>query len=134
MPSLASTYFIHPQIISLFSCASPDVREGADGSHRRVTFLNPWISTTRHIQSPDSHVLIDGFQDLSLGENAAGVGRSAGNAISDQNLVDVAWDNVCDVFDGIYLNWDPLLFKNSVEFHGYVVSTTKHLKLYLIQV
>lgn len=34
------------------------------------------------------------------------------------SLIDVSWDEACDTFDGLYLNWDPALFEHSREFHG----------------
>lgn len=28
------------------------------------------------------------------------------------------WNEVCEVFDGLYLNWDPSPFKQTRSFHG----------------
>ena len=33
-------------------------------------------------------------------------------------VIDMSWDDVCNVFDGIYINWDPRLFKHKLTFHG----------------
>jgi calpain-7 len=37
-----------------------------------------------------------------------------------QDVLDMPWDDVCDVFEGIDVNWDPLCFKYSLDFHGLV--------------
>lgn len=42
-------------------------------------------------------------------------------------ITNICWNEVCDVFDGIYLNWDTSLFKHQLNFHGLV--HTAHLSL-----
>jgi hypothetical protein len=32
----------------------------------------------------------------------------------------MSWDEVCNLFEGIYMNWDPGLFQHHLDFHGYV--------------
>lgn len=32
------------------------------------------------------------------------------------------WDDICNIFEGVYVNWDPTLFRNCLQFHGCVVS------------
>lgn len=39
------------------------------------------------------------------------------------------WDDALNMFDGVYLSWDPAMFKSSLAFHGYVISL--HRPLYL---
>lgn len=43
----------------------------------------------------------------------------------------MTWDDICSIFEGVYVNWDPTLFRHRLEFHGYVVDelvTTVRLK------
>lgn len=43
------------------------------------------------------------------------------------------WSDVCDVFDGIYISWDPSLFGKELEFHGCVlVSAAAPMQYHLI--
>lgn len=43
--------------------------------------------------------------------------HKTGNGPND-DIIDVLWDDVCAAFDGLYLNWDPSMFKSSAMFHG----------------
>jgi hypothetical protein len=38
--------------------------------------------------------------------------------ISVSKALNMSWDDVCDVLEGIYVNWDPKLFKHKLDFHG----------------
>lgn len=39
--------------------------------------------------------------------------------IADVSIVlEISWNELCSVFEGIYLNWNPSLFSNRLEFHG----------------
>ncbi|KAI0359564.1 cysteine proteinase, partial [Trametes cingulata] len=69
-----------------------------NGDHRRVTIFDPWV----HCQVADE-------QD----DRASAVQRSTG-------VVDISWDELCNIFDGIYLSWNPELFKHQIVFHGFV--------------
>ena len=31
----------------------------------------------------------------------------------------LSWDDVCTIFEGVYLNWDPDLFSHRLQFHGW---------------
>lgn len=33
---------------------------------------------------------------------------------------EMSWDEICNLFEGIYINWNPSLFRYSLDFHGYV--------------
>ena len=35
-------------------------------------------------------------------------------------ILDMSWEDVCQVFDEICLNWDPQQFLNKLELHGFV--------------
>lgn len=35
-------------------------------------------------------------------------------------MFEMYWDDVCTLFEGIYINWDPKLLRNRLEFHGCV--------------
>ncbi|KAI0645166.1 hypothetical protein C8Q79DRAFT_756199 [Trametes meyenii] len=32
--------------------------------------------------------------------------------------VEVSWDEICNIFDGIYVSWNPALFQHRLTFHG----------------
>lgn len=34
-------------------------------------------------------------------------------------VLKIPWSEVVYVFDGIYLNWDPGVWKHHIDFHGY---------------
>lgn len=34
--------------------------------------------------------------------------------------LDLSWDDICSLFEGIYINWSPTLFSNSLVHHGSV--------------
>ncbi|KAI0070564.1 cysteine proteinase [Panus rudis PR-1116 ss-1] len=36
----------------------------------------------------------------------------------DSRSFDLSWDEVCAIFDGIYLSWDPKIFSHDLKFHG----------------
>lgn len=97
-----------------------DVREDADGSQRRVTFLDPWTSIPKSTEQSGSSDISEGMRDLRLENNTFGEDGATADSMCECDTIEITWDDVCDVFDGIYLNWDPSLFKNSLEFHGFV--------------
>ena len=35
--------------------------------------------------------------------------------------LEISWDEICSLFEGIYLNWDQSLFQYNLEFHGYIL-------------
>ena len=35
------------------------------------------------------------------------------------SALEFSWDEICNLFESIYLNWDPGLFQHRLEFHGY---------------
>ncbi|EJD08078.1 cysteine proteinase [Fomitiporia mediterranea MF3/22] len=72
---------------------------------RWLTILNPWNGSAG---TNSESSIVGEFEKLQIGnENRAG-----------KEVIDVSWDEVCTVFDGLYLNWDPILFKYSTTFHG----------------
>ncbi|KAL1938518.1 hypothetical protein VTO73DRAFT_11541 [Trametes versicolor] len=61
--------------------------------HRRLTIFDPWVQT-----HPG-----DGYQEVPP---------------SDSRVFDISWDEACNLFDGVYLSWNPSLFKRRLTFHG----------------
>jgi hypothetical protein len=41
-------------------------------------------------------------------------------SIKSRAALEISWDEVCNLFEGIYINWNPGLFRYSLDFHGYV--------------
>ena len=37
----------------------------------------------------------------------------------DVSVFVLSWDDVCTIFEGVYLNWDPDLFSHRLQFHGW---------------
>ncbi|OCB90124.1 cysteine proteinase [Sanghuangporus baumii] len=109
------------KLLPAHSYAVLSIHEESDG--RYLTILNPWngsqntgsemdvCDTIRRLQIDDQ----DASDHLHCGDTRMSV-RGAVSASA--NLIDVFWDEICNIFDGLYLNWDPALFKHSHEFHG----------------
>ncbi|KAH7925291.1 cysteine proteinase [Leucogyrophana mollusca] len=53
-------------------------------------------------------------------QNDSGGSRcpGAGTLTPHLRVLDVSWDDVCGLFDGVYLSWDPSIFKHAITFHG----------------
>ncbi|TDL23115.1 cysteine proteinase [Rickenella mellea] len=92
------------QLLPTHSYAVIDVREDDEGRWMRV--LNPWHSSSPppRVSSGDDDSIERGLRDMNI---------SSGNRIAD-----ISWTDICSVFDGIYVNWDPQLFAHDLSFHG----------------
>ncbi|KZP13760.1 cysteine proteinase [Athelia psychrophila] len=44
------------------------------------------------------------------------VGENSGSNL--RPTFDMPWDDVCAIFEGVYVNWDPALLSNHLQFHG----------------
>ncbi|KAI0369024.1 cysteine proteinase [Pilatotrama ljubarskyi] len=65
----------------------------ARDDHRRVTIFDPWAhSQTEH----------EGYEDTA----------------GQKRVAEISWDEVRNLFDGLYLSWNPKLFKHQISFHG----------------
>jgi hypothetical protein len=31
------------------------------------------------------------------------------------------WEDACDIFDGVYMSWDPQYYAHHLTFHGYAL-------------
>ncbi|KAL4248263.1 peptidase C2 family protein [Abortiporus biennis] len=78
------------------------VRE--DGSTRLVTILDSWVPHTEK-RYELSELSMD---QLTIDDRATGRARS----------YDIHWDTVCDLFEGIYLSWNPSLFNHQLTVHS----------------
>ncbi|KAI0629428.1 hypothetical protein C8Q77DRAFT_1220174 [Trametes polyzona] len=47
-------------------------------------------------------------------------GESEPGASGHRHVLEISWDEACNLFDGIYLSWNPKLFKHQLTFHGYL--------------
>ncbi|KAI5121454.1 hypothetical protein M0805_009562 [Coniferiporia weirii] len=111
------------QLLPTHSYAVLDVCENADGSERWMTILNPWTDGADLGTGADVSGAADDLRALRIRDPADeqfGLGGE-GTASLDSgkaSLLSVSWDDVCSVFEGIYLNWDPEPFRHQVKFHG----------------
>ncbi|KAL5504667.1 RIM13 [Sanghuangporus vaninii] len=109
------------KLLPAHSYAVLSIHEESDG--RYLTILNPWngsrntssgldvCNAIQRLQIDDQ----DASDHLHCGDTRMSV---RGDVSASANLIDVSWDEICGIFDGLYLNWDPALFKHSREFHG----------------
>ncbi|KAH7907349.1 hypothetical protein BJ138DRAFT_1160375 [Hygrophoropsis aurantiaca] len=40
------------------------------------------------------------------------------SATPKSRLINLSWDDICGMFEGVYLSWNPSIFKHSITFHG----------------
>ncbi|KAL5521398.1 hypothetical protein ACEPAG_9324 [Sanghuangporus baumii] len=109
------------KLLPTHSYAVLSIHEESDG--RYLTILNPWNSSQNTGSEPDVCNTIRRLQidDQDVSDNMrCGDTRMSmrGTVSTSANLIDVSWDEICSVFDGLYLNWDPALYKHSHGFHG----------------
>ncbi|KZT05397.1 cysteine proteinase, partial [Laetiporus sulphureus 93-53] len=65
---------------------------------RQVTMLDSWTQTA-NVQGREA--------------------QAASNYVCDHSYTfSLGWDTVCSHFDGVYLSWDPGIFRNQIVFHG----------------
>ncbi|TFK84241.1 cysteine proteinase [Polyporus arcularius HHB13444] len=67
------------------------------GHDRRLTIFDPWVPQHAH----------------------EGLAPTEGFGKNPQRTVELSMDAVYQLFDGIYLSWDPSMFKHQLSFHGY---------------
>lgn len=102
------------------------MREEEDGS-AWVTVLDSWVSQEIVLQDADfGAVLVDNAKE----SNSQSIASISVKVIHPTYLnaevrvcVDellFAWDDLCSVFDSLYVNWDPKMFEYQTNFHGYI--------------
>ncbi|TFY69939.1 hypothetical protein EVG20_g2946 [Dentipellis fragilis] len=84
------------ELLTAHSYAIIDLRED-DGGERRLTILDSWKSR-QTIDHALAQLTLDKEQPVEK--------------------VDMTWDEFCNVFDSIYVSWDPGMFAHTVHFHG----------------
>ena len=47
-------------------------------------------------------------------------------------MLRMSWSDVLNVFDGIYLSWDPARWSQALTFHGWVPHSTSHCVVVII--
>ena len=96
-----------------------DVNE--EEEDRYVTILDNWVEST---QSQTHGSVESGFDKLSLEDTVDcrpgefDLRMSVLRFIVYVASCRVSWDTVCAVFDGLFLSWDPAIFKHQLQFHG----------------
>ncbi|KAF9228468.1 cysteine proteinase [Gyrodon lividus] len=78
-----------------------DVRETED--ERWMTLLDSRVPVT--CQPVHSH-------------SEDGERRASSDTDTNSRMLDMRWDAICATFEGVYVNWDPALFKSELSFHG----------------
>ncbi|CCM05215.1 uncharacterized protein FIBRA_07425 [Fibroporia radiculosa] len=78
-----------------------DVRN--DHGRRQLTILDSWLHDEPSDQ--DGYVANDGSTSTQTGPDSS-------------KTFDLPWDSVCNIFDGVYLSWDPGIFRRHIRFHG----------------
>lgn len=64
------------------------------------------------------------LDDLSLDDQGDDQRRRHGLILSHDHahfhsgVIDIAWDDVCNLFGTVCVSWDPLMFKNQLFYHG----------------
>jgi hypothetical protein len=74
---------------------------------RLVTIVNPW----RH--SLSNQELHDSLAGLSINSD----GGDRFKLFSDARRL--SWEDICNIFDGIYLSWNPQVFQHVIVHHRY---------------
>ncbi|KAH9855926.1 hypothetical protein C2E23DRAFT_723547 [Lenzites betulinus] len=83
------------RLLSAHSYAVIGVR---NDEHRVLTVFDPWV------RLPTS--------------NEPGESTSEHREYPLHRVFEISWDEACNLFDGIYLSWNPELFKHQLTFHG----------------
>ncbi|KAJ8473861.1 hypothetical protein ONZ51_g7595 [Trametes cubensis] len=63
----------------------------SEEDHRRLTIFDPWVRP------------VDGH---------------SGDKVNANRVIEISWEEVCNLFDGIYLSWSPRIFEYQLSFHG----------------
>ncbi|OSX61790.1 hypothetical protein POSPLADRAFT_1144115 [Postia placenta MAD-698-R-SB12] len=96
-----------PSLIPIHCYAVVDVRE--DDGFRHITMLDSWVRTTDN--------LVDQAGDKAVSSELELTCVSGSFTMS--------WDDVCNTFDGVYLNWDPGIFHRQIQFHSIWKSSSR---------
>ncbi|KAI9511452.1 hypothetical protein F5148DRAFT_975182, partial [Russula earlei] len=70
-----------------------------EGGSRWLTILDAWVPPENSTEVDD---LLD---DLTLGDEG-------------HKSIEIAWDDVCALFGSVCVSWNPVIFKNSLVYHG----------------
>ncbi|KAH9889397.1 hypothetical protein C8Q73DRAFT_653542, partial [Cubamyces lactineus] len=63
----------------------------SEEDYRRLTIFDPWVRS------------VDG---------------NSGDKVNANRVIEISWEEVCNLFDGIYLSWSPRIFEHQLSFHG----------------
>ena len=70
---------------------------------RMFTVLDSWVRNHEEQHEPSREYLY--FQDIFIIQFVPGI-------------LEVPWAEIINVFDSIYLSWDPAIWTHSINFHG----------------
>ncbi|KAI0326343.1 cysteine proteinase [Cubamyces sp. BRFM 1775] len=73
----------------------------SEEDHRRLTIFDPWVQPA---------------------DNNSGDKGNANRTFLCAGVIEISWEEVCNLFDGIYLSWRPQIFEHQLSFHGYAVT------------
>lgn len=100
------------------------VDETEDGS-RWLTILDSWLPAD---DSTEVDALLD---DMSLDNEGKDQRRRFGLALSrdyphlHSGSIEIPWDDICTLFGSVCVNWNPVIFKTRLVYHGSVVPVTR---------
>ncbi|PVG04007.1 cysteine proteinase [Serendipita vermifera] len=93
-----------PQLLPLHSYACIDLQ---DSEERLLSIINPWVQA-RSIEHGSPRQISSSLQSIE--------GNERGSE-SKSNCWNLTWEDVCSLFDSIYLSWNPAMFKYSISHH-----------------
>lgn len=85
---------------------------------RQLTVLDSWVKPGEHehLQAEETRQSDESSRECI--ELSIGLCRFLFDVFCEAGAFVLSWDAVCELFDGIYLSWDPSAFQNQLVFHG----------------
>lgn len=81
---------------------------------RQLIILDSWIRHEKHVDDNDS----DHEQSSENSRQSRACNDCIQHLLHETGSFILFWDAVCELFDGVYLSWDPSAFSNQLVFHG----------------
>ncbi|THH18691.1 hypothetical protein EW146_g2354 [Bondarzewia mesenterica] len=90
------------ELLPAHNYAIIDIIEDADGG-RWLDVLESRVPRPSVVASGNSEVLLERLAIVDDDEN---------------QILRISWDDVCTLFESIYVNWDPFMFNHQLNYHG----------------